>query len=253
MQPALIGARPLIDHDLPGWKGETYTGPSLRGGEVFAERDESRWIETLAWEPRAFLYHNFLSKEECLHLIHLAAPNMQKSAVVDNKTGKSVESRIRTSSGTFLRRAQDPVVKEVEERIAAFSMIPVENGEGMQVLHYEVGQKYEAHFDYFHDGFNTANGGQRVATVLMYLSDVEEGGETVFPSGTGRAKAGAPESLSDCGRRGPAVKPRRGDALIFWSLKTDGSTDAKSLHAGCPVVKGDKWSATKWMRVNAFN
>lgn len=44
-----------------------------------------------------------------------------------------------------------------------------ENGEGLQVLHYEVGQKYEPHYDYFLDDFNTVNGGQRMATILMYL------------------------------------------------------------------------------------
>lgn len=60
-------------------------------------------------------------------------------------------------------------------------------------------------------------------------------------------------SWSNCARRGPAVKPQRGDALLFWSLKSDGNTDPASLHAGCPVIKGAKWSATKWMRVNPFN
>lgn len=252
LQPRALRCHARITElDLPGWQGETYRTPLLRGGNVNQERDETKWIETIAWEPRAFVYHNFLSKEECLHLIHMAAPNMQKSAVVDNKTGKSVDSRIRTSSGTFLRKGADKVIKEIEDRIAAFAMIPADNGEGLQVLHYEEGQKYEAHFDYFHDNVNTRNGGQRIATVLMYLSDVEEGGETVFPSGTAKHKSS--ERFSDCGSRGPAVKPRRGDALLFWSLKTDGNLDTKSLHAGCPVIKGDKWSATKWMRVNQFN
>lgn len=44
-----------------------------------------------------------------------------------------------------------------------------EQGEGLQVLQYKVGEKYEPHYDYFHDIFNTKNGGQRIATVLMYL------------------------------------------------------------------------------------
>lgn len=58
----------------------------------------------------------------------------------------------------------------------------IENGEDLQVLHYEPGQKYDPHFDYFVDKVNIARGGHRIATVLMYLSDVEKGGETVFPS-----------------------------------------------------------------------
>lgn len=60
--------------------------------------------------------------------------------------------------------------------------IASENGESMQILHYENGQKYEPHFDYFHDKANQVMGGHRIATVLMYLSDVEKGGETIFPN-----------------------------------------------------------------------
>ena len=57
-----------------------------------------------------------------------------------------------------------------------------ENAESIQVLRYEIGQKYDAHFDYFHDKKNVKRGGQRIATVLMYLTDVKKGGETVFPN-----------------------------------------------------------------------
>lgn len=51
----------------------------------------------------------------------------------------------------------------------------------MQILHYEHGQKYEPHFDFFTDKINKEIGGHRIATLLMYLSDVDKGGETVFP------------------------------------------------------------------------
>lgn len=57
-----------------------------------------------------------------------------------------------------------------------------ENGESIQILHYENGEKYEPHFDYFHDKNNQALGGHRIATVLMYLSNIEKGGETIFPN-----------------------------------------------------------------------
>ncbi|CAH9118128.1 unnamed protein product [Cuscuta europaea] len=97
---------------------------------------------------------------------------MAKSTVVDSKTGKSKDSRVRTSSGMFLKRGRDQVVNSIEKRIADYTFIPVENGEGLQVLHYEVGQKYEPHFDYFLDDFNTKNGGQRIATLLMYLTEI---------------------------------------------------------------------------------
>lgn len=149
----------------------------------------------------------------------------------------------------FFNRGQDEVIRRVEKRIAAFSMVPADHGEGIQVLHYAVGQKYEAHFDYFHDKLNQENGGQRVATVLLYLSEVEEGGETVFPSALARPGAGG----SDCARSGLAVSPVKGDALLFHSLSLDGHEDTASLHAGCPVIRGDKWTATKWMRVGKIH
>ncbi|CAL1394663.1 unnamed protein product [Linum trigynum] len=211
------------------------------------------WAEVISWEPRAFVYHNFLSKEECEYLISLAKPHMVKSTVVDSETGKSKDSRVRTSSGTFLARGRDKVVREIEKRIADFTFIPVEHGEGLQILHYEVGQKYEPHFDYFMDDYNTKNGGQRIATILMYLSDVEEGGETVFPSAKGNYSA-VPwwNELSECGKKGLSVKPKMGDALLFWSMKPDASLDPSSLHGGCAVIKGNKWSSTKWMRVNEY-
>ncbi|MFS8010333.1 putative procollagen-proline 4-dioxygenase [Helianthus anomalus] len=193
------------------------------------------------------------SQEECDHLINTAKPHMKKSTVVDSETGQSKDSRVRTSSGTFLSRGQDETVRAIEKRISEFTFLPVEHGEGLQVLHYEVGQKYDSHYDYFLDEYNTRNGGQRMATVLMYLSDVEEGGETVFPSAKGNISA-VPwwDELSECGKKGLSVKPKMGDALLFWSMTPDATPDPSSLHGGCPVIKGDKWSSTKWIRVNEY-
>ncbi|CAN1315188.1 Probable prolyl 4-hydroxylase 3 [Linum perenne] len=214
-----------------------------RDGHGLGKREE-QWTEIVSWEPRAFLYHNFLSKEECEYLISLAKPHMTKSTVVDSET-------VRTSSGMFLRRGQDKIIRSIEKRIADFSFIPADHGEGLQILHYEIGQKYEPHFDYFLDEFNTKNGGQRTATLLM--SDVEEGGETVFPS----AKANASSvpwwnELSECGKKGLSLKPKRGNALLFWSTRPDASLDPTSLHGSCPVIIGNKWSATKWMHLGEY-
>ncbi|XP_039039254.1 probable prolyl 4-hydroxylase 10 [Hibiscus syriacus] len=223
------------------------------GKNDYDEGVGEQWVEAISWEPRAFIYHNFLSKEECEYLIDLAKPHMGKSTVVNSETGKSKDSRVRTSSGTFLPRGRDKIIRNIEKRIADYTFIPVEHGEGLQVLHYEVGQKYEPHYDYFMDEYNTQNGGQRIATVLMYLSDVEEGGETVFPAAKGNISA-VPwwNELSECGKGGLSVKPKMGDALLFWNMKPDASLDPSSLHGGCPVIRGNKWSSTKWMRVNEY-
>jgi prolyl 4-hydroxylase len=215
--------------------------------------DDKRWVEIISWEPRAFIHHNFLTKEECEHIINIAKPHMRKSAVVDNITGKSLNSSGRTSSGTFLARGRDQIVRNIEKRIADITFIPVEHGENLNVLHYEVGQKYDSHLDYFMDKFSTKNGGQRIATMLMYLSDVEDGGETVFPVAKGNFSS-VPwwNELSDCGKKGLSVKPKMGDAILFWSMKPDSTQDPLSLHGACPVIKGDKWSCAKWMRMSEY-
>ncbi|URE30590.1 P4Hc [Musa troglodytarum] len=225
---------------------------SLRDVKGLGQRGH-QWTEVISWEPRAFVYHNFLSKEECEYLIELARPHMQKSTVADSTTGQIKDSRVRTSTGMFLHRGQDKIIRAIEKRIADYTFIPIEHGEGLQVLHYEVGQKYEPHFDYFLDVYNTKNGGQRIATLLMYLSDVEEGGETIFPNAKISSRS-LPwyNELSKCGENGLSIKPKTGDALLFWSMKPDASLDPLSLHGGCPVIKGNKWSCTKWMHVHEY-
>jgi len=266
-------ARAVDDEDrLPGWRGESYLSSGatqrLRGalGDVASVADDedtgglpapntihvdpSRVI-TLSSSPRAYVYRGFLRRAECDYIVQNSRERLQKSTVVDNDTGKSVPSNIRTSEGTFFSRAADDVIVDIERRIAEWSGVPEDHGEGIQVLRYAVGEKYDPHMDSFHDAFNAveSKGGQRLATVLMYLNDVEEGGETVFPETTEKPHANDP-GWSDCARKGVAAKPRKGDALLFFSLDEETQrVDSKSLHAGCPVIKGEKWSATKWMHV----
>ncbi|KAJ4760555.1 2-oxoglutarate (2OG) and Fe(II)-dependent oxygenase superfamily protein [Rhynchospora pubera] len=210
-------------------------------------------VVTLSWKPRIFLYKGFLSHEECDHIIKLARSKLKKSMVVDNESGKSVMSQVRTSSGMFLDKRQDEVISRIEKRIASWTLLPEENAESIQVLRYDLTEKYDAHFDYFHDKYNQVRGGHRYATLLMYLSDVEMGGETVFPDAEGWESQPKDDTFSDCAKRGLAVKPVKGDAVLFYSIHPDGTLDPKSLHASCPVIKGEKWSAPKWIHVRSFD
>ncbi|KAF3624744.1 Prolyl 4-hydroxylase 2 [Capsicum annuum] len=213
-------------------------------------------VKQISWKPRAFVYEGFLTDEECNHLVSLAKKELKRSAVADNESGESKLSEVRTSSGMFISKAKDPIVTGIEEKIATWTFLPKENGEDIQVLRYEEGQKYEPHYDYFSDKVNIVRGGHRLATVLMYLSDVEKGGETVFPEAeesSRRRSMAADNSLSECARKGIAVKPRKGDALLFFSLHPNAIPDPMSLHGGCPVIEGEKWSATKWVHVDSFD
>ncbi|KAK4258138.1 hypothetical protein QN277_007627 [Acacia crassicarpa] len=135
----------------------------------------------------------------------------------------------------------------IEKRISVYAQVPIENGEPIQILRYEKNQYYVPHNDYFTDTYNLKHGGQRIVTMLMYLSDNVEGGETYFPAG------GSGES--SCGGKivkGLSVNPIKGNAVLFWSMGLNGESDPKSVHGACEVLSGEKWSAVKWMRQRAF-
>jgi prolyl 4-hydroxylase len=200
------------------------------------------------------MLRGFLSNAECDHLIALAEAELRPSDVVDSSTGKSVMDEVRTSFGMFLQQAQDDVVAEIETRLAGITLVPFSHGEALQILRYEDGQKYEPHNDFFWDLQNSdpAMGGQRVATVLAYLTTPEEGGETVFPQGRADGSTDGPE-WSPCARGNLAVKATRGDALLFYSMTPTGEPDGTSLHASCPTLKGRKYSMTKWSHVYPYN
>ncbi|PNW77989.1 hypothetical protein CHLRE_10g459900v5 [Chlamydomonas reinhardtii] len=246
---------------LIGWKGETYESRKDEASREVSARERKMqdrygaepWIETISWSPRAFIYHNFLSEAECDHLTDIGNKRVSRSLVVDSKTGQSKLDDIRTSYGAAFGRGEDPVIAAVEERIAEWTHLPPEYGEPMQILRYVDGQKYDAHWDWFDDPVHHAaylHEGNRYATVLLYLSGVEGGGETNLPLADPIDKeAQTLPDASPCGAKyGISVKPRKGDALLFFDMDIEGGKgDRKALHASCPTLKGMKWTATKWI------
>ncbi|GIL88965.1 hypothetical protein Vretimale_16243 [Volvox reticuliferus] len=245
------------EEKLIGWKGETYNvealwdplHPNIVDGLPLPA--SKSWIEHVAWKPRVFIYHNFITDLEAKHLIELAAPQMKRSTVV-GAGGQSVEDNYRTSYGTFLKRYQDEIVGRIENRVAAWTQVPVVHQEDTQILRYGLGQQYKVHADTLRDD----EAGVRVATVLIYLNEPEEGGETAFPDSQWvnpeLAKTlGA--NFSACAKNHVAFAPKRGDALLFWSIGPDGTTeDVHASHTGCPVLAGVKWTATKWIHARPF-
>ncbi|XP_031476098.1 probable prolyl 4-hydroxylase 7 isoform X2 [Nymphaea colorata] len=177
-------------------------------------------VTPVSWRPRAFIYNGFLSDEECDHIINLAKGDLKKSQVARDKTGESYLSDVRTSSGTFLKKEQDAIIKRIENRISTWTFLPIENAEPIQVLRYGIGEKYEPHFDYFNDKKNIVWGGHRMVTVLMYLSNVTKGGETVFPNAEGVIQE-KDDTWSDCSRRGLAAQERGCSTLLQSSPRCD--------------------------------
>ena len=187
--------------------------------------------------PRVIVLGGFMSEAECDEIVGLAGPRMARSETVDNLTGGSEVNVARTSRGMFFERGETGVIDRVERRIAALLSWPIQNGEGLQVLHYQPGAEYKPHYDYFdpvHPGSASIlkRGGQRVGTLLMYLNTPKKGGGTTFPD------------------VGLEVAPIKGNACFFSYDRAHVNT--KSLHGGAPVIEGEKWVATKWLREREF-
>ncbi|RLQ94629.1 2OG-Fe(II) oxygenase [Falsibacillus albus] len=194
------------------------------GNKIVTDDREIQIIARME-EPLIAVLGNVLSDEECDELIRLSQSRMDRS-----KIGSVREvNQLRTSSSTFLPEGESDVVARVEKRISQIMNIPVEHGEGLQILNYQIGQEYKAHFDFFTSASRpVAN--PRISTLVMYLNDVEQGGETYFPS----LKL--------------AVSPQKGMAVYFEYFYDDQALNDLTLHGGAPVVIGDKWAATQWMR-----
>lgn len=184
--------------------------------------------------PRVILFGGLLSNAECDELVTLSRARMSASQVVDNDTGGEIAHEGRTSSGFGFHRGATPLIDRIERRIATLLKWPLEQGEGLQILRYRVGQEYRPHYDYMDPALPgapafLARGGQRVASLVMYLNTPTGGGATNFP---------------DIGLEVAALK---GNAVFFSYDRPHPST--KSLHGGMPVTDGEKWVATKWLRV----
>jgi prolyl 4-hydroxylase len=188
-------------------------------------------------DPNIVVIGNFLSDEECNGLIEGAKPRLARSLTVATQTGGEELNADRTSNGMFYARSENELVARIERRLAQLTRWPLDNGEGLQILHYRPGAEYKPHYDYFEPsepGTPTIlkRGGQRVATIIMYLHEPTKGGGTVFPD----------VNLE--------VAPKRGHAVFFSYNRAHPAS--KSLHGGAPVIEGEKWIATKWLREGKF-
>ncbi len=214
-------------------------GPALAGSpnQLWAG-DRQVTVLLTVQQPRIVVFGGLLSDDECDALVAAAAPRLARSETVVIDTGGNEVNAARTSEGMFFGRGETPLCVRIESRIAALLHWPVINGEGLQILHYQPGAEYKPHHDYFdpaQPGMAAvlARGGQRVGTLVIYLNTPVQGGGTTFPD----------VALE--------VAPIKGNAVFFSYDRPHAST--RTLHGGAPVLAGDKWVATKWLREGEFN
>ena len=185
-----------------------------------------------------YIIENFFSDFEADQIIEFAKPRVSKSTVGQGDSGGVRKSDTRTSSNTWCPRDTSDVtntlylraadVLKVDEKI----LIASRNAEDMQIVHYSIGEKYDAHHDWGVAGYPES----RYITLLLYLNNMPDdhsGGETAFPKGNGGT--------------GFKVAPKKGTAVLFYSLLEDGNGDDLSLHQAMPVRKGEKCLSNFWV------
>uniref|UniRef100_A0A8C4S754 procollagen-proline 4-dioxygenase n=1 Tax=Erpetoichthys calabaricus TaxID=27687 RepID=A0A8C4S754_ERPCA len=190
-------------------------------------KEEDEWDS-----PHIVRYLDVLSDKEIEKIKEMAKPKLARATVRDPVSGVLTVANYRVSKSAWLEGEDDPMIARVNQRMEDITGLAVETAELLQVANYGVGGQYEPHFDFSRkdepDAFKRLGTGNRVATYLNYMSDVEAGGATVFPD------------------FGAAIWPRKGTSVFWYNLFRSGEGDYRTRHAACPVLVGSKWVSNKW-------
>jgi len=201
-------------------------------------------VEIAHQQPDILVYHDIIGKRELDDIKKTAKPMLARSQVMGSRAGSSEISTTRTSKTGWLMDEDHKTVARLSRRINMVTGLQVdtdkEDAELLQVANYMNGGHYNPHTDYVmrekvpdHMIYLPEKNlyiGDRIATWMFYLSDVPEGGRTVFP------------------RIGAGVRPEAGSAVFWYNILPNGEADRLTLHGACPVLFGTKWVANKWIR-----
>jgi len=192
--------------------------------------------------PWVVVLDEFLTLEECEGVLAVGAKNLKRSVDAGEMTTdgkfKKITTDKRTSENSWCLDDcyRSDTVQQVNRKMTEVTGIPQENFEYLQVLRYMPGQYYAQHHDYI-PGHVHLPIGPRVYTFFLYLSEVEEGGETRF------------------NKLGIKVKPKPGRAVIWPSVYSNNpfAKDARTDHEAMPVKKGVKFGANAWIHMFNFH
>ena len=181
------------------------------------------------------LLEHFLAHDECDALIELSRGTLEAARVVNAVTGSGSFTTSRIGAIGTLFGPRHALIERIEKRIEALTRWPSSHFQPLQVSHYNVGDAFELHHDFFDPEVPAYRNrlklkGQRLATLIMYLNDCPSSGSTVFP-------------LLD----GWFVNPQKGNALFFSYVGNDEKPDRRFLHGSTPIASGEKWIATTWL------
>ena len=201
-------------------------------------------VEKLHSKPDIFLIKNFLTEDECDHIIKVGDPHIKPSEVCGqggSKTHKSRTSMTAHIGKQFLRGPnKDKVLLRVLEKSSIYGGLSAENIEPIQLVRYHPGQYFNKHYDFLDRNNplykkNIEKNGQREQTFFVYLNNVPDklGGKTHFP------------------RIGKTFQAKKGQA-IFWNNTVDGIDDKDTLHSGTELKEGIKYGLNIWVREKKY-
>nr|XP_039269094.1 prolyl 4-hydroxylase subunit alpha-1-like [Styela clava] len=189
-------------------------------------------MEELWNSPHIVRFYDIIFDKEIEVIKNLSKPNLDRATVHNPSTGALENVEYRVSKTAWLEDSDHEIVRRVSERISMVTGLSMTTSESLQISNYGVGGQYEPHTDFSLRKKKSSienKLGHRMATVLFYLSNVEQGGATVFLD----AKI--------------AVYPIKGSAVFWYNLYPSGEGDGRTVHAACPVLTGVKWVANKWI------
>jgi len=189
--------------------------------------------EEVYLKPRIVIYHDIISDSEIETIKSLATPRFKRATVQNYITGELETANYRISKTAWLKEEEHQHVANVYQRTNQITGLNMETSEELQVSNYGIGGHYEPHFDFARreekNAFASLGTGNRIATLLIYESDVEQGGATVFP------------------HLGISLWPKKGAAAFWYNLFQNGEGDDMTRHAACPVLAGTKWVSNFWI------
>jgi hypothetical protein len=188
-------------------------------------------------DPRVSVFEDFVRPEICRFVISLAEGRLERARVYDPVNRQDIVVAHRSNTlATFNLDSVELVHSLIQTRMAAACGISERYMEAPSVLHYAPGEQIRDHYDFVDpqsvDDYagEMARNGQRRVTFLLYLNDDYDGGETNFP------------------RLGLQYKGRCGEGIYFVNSLADDAPDLRTLHAGCPTTRGEKWIITQFVR-----
>lgn len=270
------------DHVYVVPEGRPFVWPTYELGHKvdLTKSDHGVILETISLSPRIFRLHNFVSGNDLERLME----SIDKLDLVRSTGGIAPKGNNATNGGAVISSrtstnawdTDSEISIELKRRVSdllRFEKFDKDQYGGLQVVHYQTGQYYDFHQDWLEKSttktwnWDPRQGGvNRFATVFLYLSDTELGGATGFPLSTSTSEIGAEETsrmeeardklfkknspewkaANECVNKFH-VKPKKGDAILFYHQDRLGNLDHRALHGACPVLEGEKLGANLWI------